>query len=78
VRDIEHGSWVVSYDNRVEVVRLYKGFRRRVYALSYSAADRYRGSEVMFFSPKLTIPRVQSPANVPAKTVMKTRLRRVG
>jgi DNA adenine methylase len=78
VRSIEGGRWLVSYDNRAEVVGLYKDCRRRTYTLAYSAADRYRGSEVMFFSPDLKIPRAQSPAGVPAKTVMSSRLRGVG
>jgi DNA adenine methylase len=78
VRKIDGGRWLVSYDNRAEVVRLYKDYRRRVYTLAYSAADRYRGSEVMFFSPDLNIPRAQSPSNVPTETVMRSRLKSVG
>jgi DNA adenine methylase len=70
-------EWLVSYHNQPEVGRLYSGYRRRTYSLSYSAADRYQGSEVMFFSPGLTIPRVASPARIPTGTVADARLARV-
>lgn len=50
-------NWVVSYDNVAEILRLYRGVRRRVYSLSYSAAEKKRGNEVMFFSADLTIPK---------------------
>lgn len=53
--------WIISYDDTTEIRQLYKGHRCMSYHLSYSAADRYRGSEVMFFSPTLDIPNVDSP-----------------
>ncbi len=53
--------WIVSYDNMPEVRKLYKGLRKLIYKLSYSAADRYRGAEVMFFSDKLKVPTVEDP-----------------
>jgi len=54
--------WLVSYDAVPQIMRLYKGVPHRRYSLSYSAQDRYRGREVMFFAPSLSIPRVKSPA----------------
>jgi DNA adenine methylase len=65
--------WIVSYDHDPQIVRLYSVYRQRTYALSYSAADRYSGSEVMFFSRGLTIPKVESPARIPASVVDETR-----
>lgn len=56
--------WVVSYDAAPEVLQLYDGLENITYDLSYSAADRYRGGEVMFFSSQLQPPRVDSPANI--------------
>jgi DNA adenine methylase len=53
--------WVVSYDAAPEIIRLYRGHRRLTYGIDYSAASRYEGSEVMFFSPELVIPRVAEP-----------------
>jgi len=48
--------WLVSYDATPEVQELYTGCRRLTYQLSYSAAKRYSGREVMFFSPALQLP----------------------
>lgn len=67
------GHWIVSYDNAAQILRLYRGRRRMLYTLSYSAADRYRGDEVMFFSPDLVTPRVSTPARIPTNSVMAAR-----
>jgi DNA adenine methylase len=49
--------WMVSYDDVPQIRALYAGMRRREYALEYSAAERYEGKEVMFFSDHLSIPK---------------------
>jgi len=48
--------WVVSYDAAPEISQLYATEVGITYGLSYSAQDRYRGSEAMYFSPGLEIP----------------------
>jgi DNA adenine methylase len=53
--------WIVSYDNAPEIIKLYHSFPTITYNMSYSAADRYKGSEAMFFNRKITIPKVKSP-----------------
>jgi DNA adenine methylase len=71
-------QWLVSYDAVPEIMRLYKGVPHRRYSLSYSAQDRYRGREVMFFAPSLSIPRVKSPAcldNSLVETALRSRVR---
>jgi DNA adenine methylase len=50
------GHWMVSYDAAPEISDLYKGLRRLTYRLNYSAARRYAGREVAFFSPALRLP----------------------
>lgn len=49
--------WLVSYDDRPEIRRLYRAFRTRRHNLSYTARDRYEGSEVLIFSNHLVVPR---------------------
>ena len=56
--------WVVSYDNVKDVLGLCSGSERIEYSLSYSAARRYRGSEVIFVREGLRLPLVESPANI--------------
>jgi DNA adenine methylase len=58
--------WIVSYDHRPEIVEMYKKLPTIVYGMNYSAADRYEGSEVMFFSNQLAIPDVTNPAKLEA------------
>lgn len=59
-------NWVVSYDNAPEVRPMYSKFRSIVYGLSYSAQDRYKGSEIMFFSDSLAIPDTVQPMHLAA------------
>jgi Site-specific DNA methylase len=58
--------WLVSYDHAPEIVSMYAGCRTITYGINYSAQNRYKGAEVMFFSPKLEIPDVANPAKVTA------------
>jgi len=66
--------WIVSYDNALQIQAIYNGYRQIVYNLNYSAGERYKGSEVMFFSDRLVIPAVESPALIPSKRVFQTLL----
>lgn len=61
--------WIVSYDAVPQIEALYVGRSALSYDLAYSAGDRYRGSELMFFSDDLTVPRVDSVANIPFTAV---------
>lgn len=65
--------WVVSYDGVPEIHALYGGYESLSYTLSYSAADRYRGREVMYFSPQLQAPDVDSPSCVATSVVDQAR-----
>ena len=66
--------WVVSYDAVPEIAALYGGWPSRRYGLAYSAADHYRGTEVMFFPPTLSIPEVAIPTRVSFGQVDEARL----
>jgi len=48
--------WMVSYDSAPEILSLYQDYRQFVYTLPYTAAERYKGSEVIVFSPNVLIP----------------------
>jgi len=63
VRKLKY-NWIVSYDNVPEICKLYKGYTSLAYDIYYSARERYKGSEVMFFSKKLIVPTVEEPAAV--------------
>ena len=54
--------WIVSYDHMPEIVKMYNGFPKITYDMNYSAAKRYKGSEIMFFSKIVAIPNVKNPA----------------
>ena len=66
--------WIVSYDNAPQIQSMYNIHRQITYNLSYSAGDRYSGAEVMFFSDRLVVPVVESPALIRPKRVFQTLL----
>ena len=49
-------KWVLTYDNVPQVAQLYSDLRRRLFALNYSAHRVMEASEIMVFSPELSIP----------------------
>jgi DNA adenine methylase len=61
--------WIVSYDAVPEIDELYESAPRIAYRLSYSAQERYRGEEVMFFESNLALPDVDSPASIDSRLV---------
>jgi DNA adenine methylase len=60
-KHIKRQRWMVSYDNVPQVFELYKNFRHSVYNINYSAADRYKGAEILFFCDDLIIPKSYNP-----------------
>lgn len=66
VAQIKNKNWIVSYDNAPEIKGMYSAFRSIVYGLSYSAQDRYKGAEVMFFSDDIHIPDAVQPMHLAA------------
>lgn len=56
--------WLVSYDDVPEIRALYNKFRYRRYRLPYTAAARYEGSEIIFFSDDLAVPAASNPLRV--------------
>ncbi len=56
-------NWIVSYDYVPEIAKMYK-VQSKVYDLSYSAGNRYKGKEIMFFSPNLKKPTTISKSSL--------------
>lgn len=54
-------KWVVSYDDVMPIHNLYEDRYWLQYSLNYSARNRVRGREAMFFSDGLFVPEVHKP-----------------
>ncbi|WP_195619489.1 DNA adenine methylase [Citrobacter farmeri] len=63
--------WIVSYDNTPEIRDMYKT-QSLMYGINYSAQDRYKGSEAMFFSELLKIPVTDNPTKMSAPKKIRT------
>lgn len=66
VKDEIKLPWLVSYDYTPQIMDMYKGCVTITYGINYSAQNRYKGAEVMFFSNKLVVPAVGNPVNLKA------------
>lgn len=55
LRDFNH-RFIVSYDNSEQIREMYNGFNYDDYELYHQVYNKGKGSEVMFFSPKVKIP----------------------
>ena len=53
---VHRAKWILTYDNVPTVATLYSNYRRRLFALNYSAHRVMKASEIMVFSPELSIP----------------------
>ena len=59
-------NWVISYDDVPEIRLLYKKYRSLAYKLHYTAQDKYKGKEILFFCQGLKIPKVENPQTIKA------------
>lgn len=48
--------WMLSYDSHPTIASLYRGFKGFAYTLNYTAQQRMRGCELIFFSKGMRIP----------------------
>lgn len=74
VKNYINTHWIVSYDNVEPIHTLYLKHRQSSYPLSYTAANRYHGSEVVIYSDDLIIPKVDNPFKLPKKCVENQRI----
>lgn len=56
IKNIKGVRWIVSYDDRPEIRKIYSGFRKKAHELIHSACGPRIGKEIIFFSPGLIIP----------------------
>ena len=61
VRNLDGVNWIVSYDDVRPIHDLYEQSPWLQYTLNYSARNKMRGREAMFFSKGLTVPDVPKP-----------------
>ncbi len=60
VRDYINGvdkfNWVISYDDNPEIKKIYSGFRKKYYNLSYSLMNATEGKEILIVKRNLIVP----------------------
>jgi len=58
IRGIKNIKWIVSYDNVVDIKRLYHGYPKKEYSFTHTAGYTKQGQEILFFSKGLIQPDV--------------------
>ena len=64
IKRIKNSRWIISYDNVSYIKFLYHGFKKIEYSFWYTANNRKKGNEVLFFDKNLIIPRVNNPIKI--------------
>ncbi|HHP7421487.1 TPA: DNA adenine methylase [Providencia rettgeri] len=54
--------WIVSYDHVEEIIDMYNNCQTVNYELNYSAQEKRKGKELMFFNDMLSVPNTNDPA----------------
>lgn len=57
-------KWLVSYDNVDPINKLYFGYRTQTYSLSYTAQNKFKGSEILIYSDVMEVPSVKNPSKL--------------
>jgi DNA adenine methylase len=55
-KELRNRKWIVTYDNAIEIREMYLNLEFMEYYLNYTAQDKKKGVEYMFFSNKTVIP----------------------
>lgn len=63
LRKVKKVFWLISYDNVNNIKDIYNKYRCQEYSLSYTAQNKYKGSEVMIYGPKLKYSKSISPGH---------------
>lgn len=63
--DAVKSKWIVSYDNCLEIKKIYTGYRQVDYALNYSAYYKVKGSEVMIYCDSIEPVRIPTANEQP-------------
>jgi len=64
IKRIKNAEWIVSYDNTPQIVKLYTGFRKKMFSLVHTAYEGGEGKEIIFFSKNLDVSGLSSLKNL--------------
>jgi len=57
IRNEAQINWIITYDNNENISKIYTGFNMLYIPIRYSAAKKREGSELLFYSENLIIPK---------------------
>jgi DNA adenine methylase len=56
ITSLKEHYWITTYDYSSEIEKMYPSQYKKVYSLNYSANNVRKAHELLFYSPKLTLP----------------------
>lgn len=63
-------NWIVSYDNVMEIVDIFRGYRNKQFSFKHTAYNIREGKEIIYFSDNIILPKnitTRNPVNYKAK-----------
>ena len=64
IKKIKNAKWIVSYDNILEIKKMYTPCSKKEYTFFHTAYHTRVGKEVLFFSDNIVVPKVTFLTNV--------------
>lgn len=64
IQSIRDAKWIVSYDNTLEIKKMYLNSKKKEYSFFHTAYEIREGKEILFFSKGLEIPKVLAPTKI--------------
>lgn len=71
IKAIENIHWIVSYDDNINIEKLYLDLPTKKYSFNHSAGKSKSGKEIMFFSNRLKQPEVENYNPINFKVIKK-------
>ncbi len=64
IQKIKDIKWIVSYDNKSQIKKLYSESNKKEYSFFHTAYEIREGREVLFYSDDLIMPRIAQPTKI--------------
>jgi len=56
IKEKVNKPWIITYDDTPEIEKIYAGHSMEKFCLNYSAATRYKGTEIIIYRERKMIP----------------------
>ena len=62
-------KWIMTYDDKEEIDKLYAEYKRYSFSINYSLSNKSKGKELMIFKDSSCIPSIETIKNLPGLVI---------